>query len=229
MFKPFARCLLPVLALSVLSMPASGLDMGDLMVRGRLINIEPDSSSSNVNADGNSVPGTNVTVDSAMTLDIDFVYMLTPVIGVELLLDLSSQHSISSEGNTLFSLAPGTIMKTRVLPPALILQYHLAPYAILSPYVGAGLNYTYFFDTKATDSLESGLKGVSDIDLDPSFGWVVQVGADYDLGNEWYLNADLKYMQIDTKASFYSGLLGNVDLSVDINPWVMGIGVGKRF
>lgn len=226
------RTTLPILvmgSLNLLSLPTLAYDTGDLLVRGRIINISPDSSSSDVNAEGKIVPGTNVEVDGAYSLDIDFTYMFSPNLGAELLLDLSSQHKVSAKGSTLASLAPGDILSTRVLPPALILQYHISPDAELSPYLGLGVNYTYFFQEEATDSLQRGLKGVSDVKLDASFGWVAQFGADYDIGSNWFFNADVKYMDISTEASFTSGALGNVDLDVDINPWVLGIGVGKRF
>lgn len=226
------RSTLPILlmgSLNILSLPTQAYDTGDLLVRGRLLNISPDSSSSDVNANGKTVADTSVEVGSAYSLDLDFTYMLSPNLGAELLLDTSSQHKISSKGNALVSLAPGDILSTQVLPPALILQYHLSPDAELSPYLGLGLNYTYFFGEEVTDSMNRGLQGVSGVKLDASFGWVAQFGADYDVGNDWFFNADVKYMDIGTEASFTSGALGNVDLDVDINPWVLGIGIGRRF
>jgi len=221
-----AGCLL---SSSVISFSALALGQGNWIVRGRIIDIDPDSSSEDVVANGQTVPATGVTVDNAFTLDIDITYMFTPNWGAELLLDLSSKHDVSSEGSTLVSLAPGNIMSARVLPPALIMQYHPMPYNVMRPYVGLGVNYTYFFDEEATASLDKGLGGVGDVSLDSSFGWVAQIGADYELNNEWFLNIDLKYMAIDTTANFYSGALGNVSADVDINPWVIGVGIGKRF
>lgn len=226
------RLALPLLfvsGFSIACIPVLAYQTGDLLVRGRIINISPDSSSDDVTSNGTTVPDTSVEVESGYSLDLDFTYMFTPNIGAELLLDLSSKHEVTAKGNTLASLAPGNIMSTRVLPPALILQYHPTPDAWFSPYVGLGLNYTYFFDESATDSLNNGLKGVSAPSLDASFGWVTQFGADYDLGNEWFLNADLKYMAIGTTATFNSGALGSVSVDVDINPWVIGLGIGKRF
>lgn len=221
--------LLIVSGFSVTCIPVLAYQTGDLLVRGRIINISPDSSSDDVTSNGTTVPDTSVEVESGYSLDLDFTYMFTPNIGAELLLDLSSKHDVTAKGNTLASLAPGNIMSTRVLPPALILQYHPTPDALFAPYVGFGINYTYFFDESATDSLNHGLNGVSSPSLDASFGWVAQFGADYDLGNEWFLNADLKYMTIATTATFNSGALGSVSVDVDINPWVIGLGIGKRF
>lgn len=224
-FKQFTFPILLATSLSVATFPA----MGEWLVRGRIINIAPDSNSDDATANSQTVPNSTVSVDNASTLDIDITYMFAPNLGVELLLDLSSRHDISSEGVTLRRLAPGNIMSTRVLPPALILQYHFAPDGIVRPYAGLGLNYTYFFDEEATASLDEGLGGVSDVSLDSSFGWVGQVGIDYEIGNDWFLNADFKYMDIDTTATFHSGTLGNMAVNVEINPWVVGLGIGKRF
>ncbi|EIJ43070.1 outer membrane protein W [Beggiatoa alba B18LD] len=215
----------------IASAPALAIDQGDILVRGRIINISPDADSGDVysSAVGGNVAGTSVDVDDAWTLDIDFTYMLTKYVGVELLLDLSSQHNVSSKGETLNTLAPGDIIETRVLPPALILQYHLLPDGPVRPYAGFGFNYTYFFDEKVTSSLDNGLGGVSGLSLDSSFGWVAQLGVDYDINENVFLNADVKYMDISTTAEFDSGALGHVSTDVDINPWVIGFGVGTKF
>lgn len=215
--------------LNIISLSTYAVDAGDLLIRGRLINISPDADSGNVTSSktGGTVPGTEVDVEDGYSLDIDFTYMITPNIGAELLLDTSSKHDVVGKGETLAPM--GTIIETRVLPPSLILQYHPLPNSEFRPYFGLGFNYTLFLGEEATGSLDSGLGGVSDVELDSSFGWVGQVGMDYDLGNDLFFNVDVKYMDIDTTATFYSGALDNVSTDVDINPWVFGIGIGKRF
>jgi outer membrane protein len=232
MLKKFAKFSLPVImagCLTAINAPVQALDTGDLLVRGRIININPSADSGNVtsSAVGGEVAGTEVDVEDAYSLDIDFTYMFTPNIGAELLLDVSSKHDVVGKGSTLAPL--GTIIETRVLPPALILQYHFLPDSEFRPYAGLGLNYTMFFSEEASSSLDTALGGVSDVELDSSFGWVGQIGMDYDLGNDLFFNLDVKYMDINTTATFNSGALGNVSTDVDINPWVFGIGVGKRF
>jgi outer membrane protein len=152
--------------------------------------------------------------------------MFTDNIGAELLLDLTSGHDVSSSG-ALATIAPGTIIETRALPPSLLLQYHFMPKAKFKPYVGAGLNYTKFIRTKARGTGESVL-GMSGVELDDSFGIVVQVGADYQLNDRWYMNVDLKYIDMSTTATANS-LLGPVRVDVDINPVVVGVGLGYRF
>ncbi len=211
------------------SAPVAALNAGDWLVRGRLISIMPNDDSSDVTSNGTRVPNTTVSVDNGFSLDIDFTYMFTKNIGAELLLDLSSKHDVTSEGATLKTLAPGEIISANVLPPSLLLQYHFLPDSNIRPYVGAGFNFTYFFNEKSSDSLNKGLNGVSELELDSSFGWAAQVGLDYDINKDLFLNVDVKYLDINTTASFKSGALGNVEVDVDVNPWVFGIGVGSRF
>ena len=49
------------------------------------------------------------------------------------------------------------------------------------------------------------------------------------LDNEWFINADIKYIQIDSTAKFNDTVFGNVEVDVDIDPIVVGLGFGKRF
>ena len=44
-----------------------------------------------------------------------------------------------------------------MVPPTLTLQYHFTQFGAWKPYVGAGVNYTYFYDRDlANDTLELG-------------------------------------------------------------------------
>jgi len=206
--------------------PAGALDQGDWLVRGRLVGVFPQDDSSAVSVGGAPLAGSEVSVDNGVTLDIDFSYMFTRNIGAELLLDLTSKHDIASEG-TLAAVAPGTIIEARVLPPTLLLQYHFNSGGAFKPYVGAGINYTKFVNVKASGAGRAAL-GLSNVDLDSSWGFALQVGADYQLNDRWYLNADVKYIDVSTTGTANS-LLGGVNVDVDIDPVLVGVGVGYRF
>jgi outer membrane protein len=199
---------------------------GDWLVRGRLITIQPNDSSGPVSIAGAAVPGSGVTVGSATTLDIDITRMLTPNWGVELLLDPSTKHDIDATGSALGGL--GTIVTTRVLPPALILQYHFAPNSNVRPYAGVGVNYTLFFNEDATNSLKTALGGSADVSLKESWGLAAQAGVDVDVNKDWFVNLDVKYIDMSTKANI-SSPAGVVRVNADINPWVFGVGLGRRF
>ena len=186
------------------SAPLMAVEQGDILVRARIINIAPNVSSDD-----------DLDIDSATTLDIDFTYMVTNNFGVELLLDLSSKHDITSGGTKI-----GDVV---VLPPALIAQWHFMPNNNIRPYAGAGINYTMFF----SESTESSVLGNTDLSVDDAFGLVAQAGVDIDINKDWYVNFDAKYIDLDTDATLSGDVNGSV--SFDINPLVLGVGVGTKF
>ncbi len=205
---------------------------GDWLVRGRIININPNDDSSaiaNSTAGAFPVADSKVGVNDAWTLDIDITHMISDNFGVELLLDPSTKHELIGK-NAIAGF--NKIGETTVLPPALIAQYHFSPKAQFQPYVGLGLNYTMFFKSKLTNAALAGaLGGVGKLEIDNKAGWVAQAGADFDMGNGWFVNADVKYIGLKTSANFTygPGLAAKASVDVDINPWVYGVGIGKRF
>ena len=204
------------------------LEKGDWVLHLRAINIAPNDDSSNIRVDDGNVAGTGVEVDDQATLDISIGYMITDNLNLEILLDPSTEHNVSANGLGGLDVPDGTdVVSTRVLPPTLFLQYQFMPKNKIRPYIGAGLNFTLFFDDELTNAAKTVL-GASGLELDNSVGLAAQVGVDYELDNGWSLNADAKYIQIDTEAKFTTAL-GKTSVDVDINPVVLGIGVGKTF
>ena len=195
-------------------------EAGDVLVRLRGIMVSPTEESSSVRP---SFPTGSAAVDDAIVPEIDFTYMLTDRIGAELIL-ATSPHDLEGRGS-LAGVEKLADLKT--LPPALTLQYHFAPEAKLRPYVGAGVNYTLFYDEDASSSLETAI-GATRVSADDSFGYAVQAGFDFDLTDRVFLNVDVKFIDIDTQATLRTGALVNqVDVSLD--PLVFGVGFGMRF
>ena len=62
-----------------------------------------------------------------------------------------------------------------------------------------------------------------------SFGFAVQAGVDFALNDRLFLNLDAKYIDIDTKARLDTTAAGTQRVKVNINPLVLGIGIGTRF
>ena len=215
----------------VLQAPASlGYEAGDWLIRGRMVIVEPDENSSTVKAGGVPLAGGKVGLENDAVPEIDFTYMLSRNWGLELIL-ASSEHDIEGAG-TLGAL--GGIADARTLPPTLTLQYHFRPHGAFRPYAGVGVNYTHFFDEDAVSSFQNGIAGGrADVDLDDSFGLAAQVGADFAVNADWFVNVDLKYVQMDTEATIKTAAppagLGKVKVDVEIDPWIFGIGIGRRF
>lgn len=216
------RYLLLSAAVAAVAMTApAAAEQGDLLVRLRGVYIAPQDDSGPVLP---AVPTGSVTVDDAIVPELDFTYFFTNNIAAELIL-ATSKHNV--DGADALS-ALGEVADSMVLPPTLTLQYHFAPDAKVRPYVGAGVNWTIFYDEDAKASLETALGGPTSVSMDDSFGWAVQAGVDFDLTERVFLNLDVKYIDIDTTATLTTGAAVNA-VDVDIDPIVFGIGVGMRF
>ena len=188
-----------LLALALIAaLPASAL-ADDWMMRVRAIDIVPDVKSS-------SLPG--VDVSDEWVPEVDFTYFVTPNIGVELIL-ATSRHEVTLVG-------AGSLGKLNVLPPTVTVQYHFNPTSTIKPYVGAGLNYTRFYNVDLP-----GFKVDSN-----SFGGALQAGVDIAVTKNGYINLDVKKIWIDTTVKTTAGATVT---DLDINPVVWGIGYGFRF
>jgi len=113
------------------SLITQAFEQGDLLVRGRIINVSPDESSSVVSAGTPLVPvaGSHVAVTDDTVVELDFTYMLHKNWGVELILG-TSEHDVPARGTLA---GAGEIINASVLPPTLTLQYHFRPDATFRP------------------------------------------------------------------------------------------------
>lgn len=191
---------------------AQGVDKsaGDWLIRGRVVAVVPDESSTI------DVIGGSAAVDEAYMPEVDFSYFFTDNVAAELVLT-STNHDVTAEGTALGDVDLGDVW---LLPPVLALQYHFAPKATVSPYLGAGVNLTLFYGEDAPGGT------VTDIDYDTSFGPALQAGVDIQINDGWMLNLDLKKVWLNTDVSLNGGA---ITADVDIDPWIFGIGFGTRF
>ncbi|MDG1582203.1 OmpW family outer membrane protein [Pseudomonas sp. GOM6] len=203
---------------------------GDIIVRAGAITVDPHESSSDiwVGALGTDVAGTKATLDSDTQLGLNFAYMVTDHVGVELLAATPFSHDVGVKGMPgAFAGLNGKLGELKHLPPTLsVLYYPLDAASAFQPYVGAGINYTWFFDTELSSEAED--KGFSGLDLDDSWGLSAQIGMDYMLTDNVMLNAQVRYIDIDTTGSTsYGGR--EVEVDVDVDPFVYMIGLGYKF
>lgn len=224
-----AIALLAATGISAVATPAMAYEAGDWLVRGRIINVNPNDSSGDLFVGaGRTSLGEGVTVDSDTVPELDITYMLDRNWAVELILGYS-QHDVDTKNpaRTAAGVDLGQVIQAKALPPTLTLQYHFAPDSNIRPYVGLGLNYTYFFDEDVKGILDQPGAKVS---MESSWGLAAQAGVDIAINDDWFVNLDVKYIDMDTTAKFSGiALVNTADIDVDVNPVVWGIGVGRRF
>lgn len=195
-------------------------DQGDVLVRTRAIIVAPTENSSGVEP---AFPNDEVSVTNSFAPEIDFTYFVTDHIGLELIA-ATTKHDVKGKGG----LEPiDELVDTWVLPPTLTLQYHFSPKAKVRPYVGVGINYTHFYNEDASDGIEAAI-GDTKVKLEDSFGYALQAGVDVQIDKNLFVNLDVKYVDIDTKAKLTTGDVVN-RVKVSLDPVVLGIGIGMKF
>ena len=68
-----------------------------------------------------------------------------------------------------------------------------------------------------------------DIDYKTAIGFSLQAGVDLITNETSYVNIDIKKLFLDTSVTIDAGANGIVGADVNLNPWIIGIGVGMKF
>lgn len=218
-----------LLALTVAAPFAQAYEAGDIIVRAGAITVDPQEKSGDINhATLGDVAGSKATLDTDTQLGLNFAYMVTDKVGVELLAATPFSHSVGVKGMPgIYSGLNGNLGDIKHLPPTLsVIYYPLDSKSTVQPYVGLGVNYTWFFDTNLSSEAEG--KGFRGLDMKDSWGLAAQVGADFMLTDNIMLNAQLRWIDIDTQGTTY--LNGDkVKVDVDVDPLVYMVGLGYKF
>ncbi|MGN7294058.1 OmpW/AlkL family protein [Rhizobium sp. SAFR-030] len=181
-------------------------------IRVRALGVIPNDKGS---VDG--VAGSDLEYSNSITPELDISYFFTDNIAAELILGTTSSR-ISGAG----SLAGIDVGKTWILPPTLTLQYHFTDFGAFKPYVGAGVNYTFFYNASEE-------AGFSNLKVDHHLGAALQVGFDYMFDEHWGLNVDVKKLFLETEWSATHSALGPLSGKAKLDPWLLGAGVTYRF
>lgn len=196
------------------------------MIRLRVLGVLPDAGSSSVNVAGVpalSSPNSGLDISNQVIPELDISYFFTPNIAAELILGVT-RHHITGTG----TLAGLDIGKTTLLPPTLTLQYHFTNFGAFKPYIGAGVNYTVFFNNSATNVPFAGL-AVTNLHVRNAWGGAVQFGFDYMLDRHWGLNVDVKKLWLQPNYSATVNGAIPVAGKAHIDPWLVGGGVTYKF
>ncbi|WBM72510.1 outer membrane protein OmpW [Buttiauxella sp. WJP83] len=203
-----------LLALTCLSGEALAHQQGEFFMRAGSATVRPTEGSDNVLGMG------GFSVSNNTQLGLTFDYMVTENIGIELLAATPFRHRVG--------LGPtGDIATVHQLPPTLMAQWYFGDSkSKVRPYIGAGINYTTFFDADFNQTGKDA--GLSDLSVKDSWGAAGQVGLDYMVNQNWLLNMSVWYMDIDTEVKFKAGG-EQQNIKTRIDPWVFMFSAGYRF
>jgi outer membrane protein len=176
------------------------------LVRVRAVHISPANESAPIGGVG---AADRLHVSDKTIPELDVSYFFTPNLAAELVLTYPQKHEVTLDGANIGSF--------KHLPPTLSAQYHFMPASTIKPYLGAGVNYT-------TMSKVNLLNGAGSLEH-ASWGWSLQAGVDFRLDEHWSLNLDAKKVRIRSDV-FIAGARAS---SVNVDPVLLGVGLGYRF
>lgn len=164
-------------------------------------------------SDNGTLAGLDADVGDNARPTFTFEYFIRDNLGIEVLAAVPFEHNISLDGL-------GKVGSTAHLPPTVSIQYHFANDSAWTPFVGAGINYTKFFDTDASGPLAG-----SDLDLDDSWGAALHAGVDYKVTDRGAMRVDVRWIDIETDVKLDGAKIG----TAKIDPWVFGVSYIHQF
>ncbi len=193
----------------VVAAPAMAQSKGDFTVGIGVHNVAPKSD--NGKLAGNTLA---VEVGDNVRPTITGEYFVADNVGIELIAALPFKHDIDIKGL-------GEVGSTKHLPPTLSVQYHfLAPDAKIKPFVGAGVNYTWFFSEDTTGALAG-----NDLRLGNSWGLAAHAGIDFAISPKSAIRVDVRWIDIDSEVKLNKAKIG----TVNIDPLVYGAAYVIKF
>lgn len=196
------KALLLSTALAVVAGPALAQSQGDWTIGIGVGNVNPKS-------DNGDLAGLQADIDDDTRPIFTFEYFVRDNLGVELLLATPFDHDIALDG-------VGDIGSTKHLPPTVSLNYHFPTNSAWKPYIGAGINYTDFFEEESS---------LGKLELDSSWGFAVQAGVDYMLSDTGMLRFTARYIDIETDAKLDGTKIG----TAEIDPVVLSVSYVMKF
>lgn len=168
----------------------------------------------------NGIPGSDLSYSNSVVPELDITYYFTKNIAAELILGVTP-HDVNGAG----AIAPlGQVAKVWLLPPTLTLQYHFTDFGAFKPYVGAGVNYTVFFNQDVKNP------AFQSIDVHDAWGFALQAGFDWMIDRHWGFNVDVKKLFLQPSFSLVTaGGAATLTGGADLDPWIFGTGITYRF
>lgn len=165
-------------------------------------------------------------VGSGMSIENANTMFFTDNIAAELAVGVMAYKNSSGVVNSIYKNygnpgATPSVNKSRLMgfPLTFTMQYHIAPFGGIRPYIGAGYNFTYF--TSKTQAYK----------ISPSHGMALQFGTDIVMTDDSVVNIDIKQYYGSSKVTYKSSFLNrpkNVSGKVKMNPITFSLGVGFK-
>jgi len=224
---PAIAAILGLLFLCIPTLEAA--EEGDWLFRMGAMHFDPQSSSRPVTTPGSGALGeSGAGFDADSQLSLSLSYMLSNSWALEAMVSAPFEHDLTIAGLNSYGLTTSNLGEVKQVSPGISALYYFGnPGSRFRPYLGAGVNYTKFFDDSLSTQARSEL-AAEGLELDEHVALSARAGFDFRLGNGWFLNASVWRMNIDTNASFNSRF-GTISTYTEMDPWVYSLSIGHDF
>jgi outer membrane protein len=177
-------------------------------------------------------PGVNLKAENVETLYLGYIVHLPENFAVELAMGWPPLAKIKGRGPATLGSVPyngQVISSARWIAPTLLLEYNFLPAsATWRPYLGAGVNYTTFYDRDSTAAGNAASGGPTKLSLTSSVGPVVTGGVTYRISGRWAAHASYSWSQVKTNLTADTdGLIRTSRIS--FGPQALIVSVGYSF
>lgn len=211
------NCIRILAAAAALALPTAGALAQQNIFKAGVIEYTTNSKTNGIQGAG-VPPGADAETGNATTLLLTYERLVTPNVGVELVIGVPPKIKAKATGTVAF--LGDDVLSARNVAPTLILNYHFGEDGDrFRPYLGAGINYTKFTSVKS--------KLAPDVKLSDSTGLVLQAGLDYALSKEWGLFGSIA--RVDTKSKLVASGTTVLTTEIDFRPVTYSFGASFRF
>jgi outer membrane protein len=189
-----------------------------------------------VSADDLSGPyvpaGANLDARNVETLYLAYVRSLSEHFDVELTLGYPPLQKTVGKGPATLGSVPydGQVIATaRWIAPTLLFEYvFLSENSKFRPYIGAGVNYTTFYDRDSTAQGNAASGGPTRLSLTSSVGPAGTVGMAYHIADNWHMYASYSISKVKTDLTAdTAGVIRSTQ--INFGPQALVVAVGYSF
>jgi OOP family OmpA-OmpF porin len=198
--------LLALLTAGILAASAAPAQQQPWIVKAGAHDLMPKSNPGSLEDNGTKL---DVDVGDAWGFTFSVAYLFDEHWALELFGSAPFKHDINAKGY-------GKIAETDLLPPTVSALYYFNPGGRVKPYLGAGVNFTEFFNEKPNN-----------LHLKGSIGPAAAAGLDFMFTPHWFATVDLRWMYVRTQVQADGSSHNYGDLQ--LNPFAAGLMVGYRF
>lgn len=219
--------------LALCALPAAANEAGTWTVYGGAGYVDPDNTPLSF-IDPTTEDVAKIKVDHASSMTLGATYMFDENWAFDLLASWPFQHDVKAYDSADPQSGWFKVGDFKQMPPIVSVQYHFTTAGAFDPFIGIGLNYTRFYDEKLVQ--EAVDQGVDELKLKSTTGIAAQLGAHWEINQNWNVGLDVRYADIETDVMLGGPMIeealndSRVSIGkVKVDPFIYAVNLGYHF